>query len=545
MKLFSVSIKIKNHKYILEYSLIFISFFIGFISHAQTPTIGLRFIDPNVSDGYTLFTPEKNNSVYLINNCGEKVNEWTFTELPGATCYLLENGTLLRAGKQALEIRDWSNNVIWSYLLETIGLGQHHDIEPLPNGNILTVISDFYSQDAITSEGRNPATTTLQNFKLDKIVEIHPIGSNDASVVWEWKFKDHLIQDFDNTKSNYGVVIDHPELIDINFDNNQNKDYTHVNAVDYNAALDQILISSRHLSEIYIIDHSTTTAEAAGHTGGNSNIGGDLLWRWGNPQVYKQANNQKLFLQHDSKWVEPGYLDAGKVTVFNNDADGTGMFSSIVLITPDINNGIYIKGRNIFKPADYEWSWNGSFLGRIVQESKKSGTHQLPNGNFIISEAQIGQVSEITKSGTQLWTYKNPSGPSIINQFEDPILNNIFFRAEKYPSTYIGFTGKNMTPQGIIEDQNTLSSACAASLSVKKSELGVGLILNPIKNNTIQFVKNINFNSLNIIDLNGRTIYKHGPFNGNNLKINLIPGMYFVKLQFDNKIEILKIIIQH
>jgi hypothetical protein len=50
---------------------------------------------------------------------------------------------------------------------------------------------------------------------------------------------------------------------------------------------------------------------------------------------------------------------------------------------------------------------------------------------------------------------------------------------------------------------------------------------------------------LNIIDLNGRTIYKHGPFNGNNLKINLIPGMYFVKLQFDNKIEILKIIIQH
>ena len=72
-----------------------------------------------------------------------------------------------------------------------------------------------------------------------------------------------------------------------------------INAEFYNAALDQIMISPRHLSEIYIIDHSTTTAEAAGHTGGTHNKGGDILWRWGNPQVYRQGNssNQKLFFQ--------------------------------------------------------------------------------------------------------------------------------------------------------------------------------------------------------------------------------------------------------
>lgn len=545
MKLFYVSKKTSDHNYLLKYLLVLVTAIIGFTSTAQTPTIGLLFFDSNVSDGYTLFAPENNNSVYLINNCGQKVNEWTFTEPPGLTCYILENGNLLRAGKDALEIRDWSNNVIWSYQLATLGLGQHHDIEPLPNGNILCVIGDFYPKATILSEGRNPAITGAGDFKLDKIVEIHPIGSNNASVVWEWKFNDHFIQDFDNTKLNFGVVIDHPELIDLNFDNAQNKDYVHVNAVDYNAELDQVLITSRHLGEIYIVDHSTTTAQAAGHTGGNSNKGGDILWRWGNPQVYKQANNQKLFLPHDAKWVEPTYLDYGKITVYNNGGDITDTFSSIVLITPDINNGIYLKESNIFKPLDFEWSWNGSFFGRIMQENKKSGTHELPNGNFIVSESSLGQVSEITRSGAQLWTYKNPSGTSIINQFQDPIINNTIFRAEKYPGTFPGFIGKNLTSKGIIEDQNSLSTSCTLLLNTEKSQLNIASIVNPVKNNTIQFIKNINLSALNIFDINGRLVYKHGTFNGNNLKINLKPGVYFMKLYSENNIDVLKIILQH
>jgi len=51
----------------------------------------------------------------------------------------------------------------------------------------------------------------------------------------------HLIQDYDPLKENYGVVMDHPELIDINFVSQHTimiSDWTHVSSVDYNENLD-------------------------------------------------------------------------------------------------------------------------------------------------------------------------------------------------------------------------------------------------------------------------------------------------------------------
>jgi hypothetical protein len=120
---------------------------------AQTPTIGLQLHQINAYDGLTLFTPESNNSVFLINNCGEKIQEWTFNEKPALTCYLLEDRNLLRAGKTSIEIRDWDNNIVWSFLKSKLDQGQHHDIEPLPNGNILLVLNDGYSDSVMIALG--------------------------------------------------------------------------------------------------------------------------------------------------------------------------------------------------------------------------------------------------------------------------------------------------------------------------------------------------------------------------------------------------------
>jgi hypothetical protein len=517
---------------------------------SQEPTIGLLQYDETATEGYTLFTPESNNSVYLINNCGEVINSWDFTEKPGLTCYILQNGNLLRAGKNYIEIRAWNNNLLWSYSVSELGLNQHHDIEPLPNGNILCIVGDNYSTNDIIAQGKNPSLVGA-NHKLDKIIEIQPIGTNSVNVVWEWKFIDHLIQDYDASKPNYGVVADHPELIDLNYIDpnisNQSVDYIHLNGIDYNSELDQILISSRNLNEIFIIDHSTTTLEASEHTGGNSNMGGDILWRWGNPRVYKQGNemDQKLFVQHDAKWVESGYLDEGKISVFNNGGDGTSTYSSVHLLNPEFINDSYTKENSKFKPLDYDWSWNGEILNNMLLETKKSGAHSLPNGNFIITETSLGQVSEVTKSGNVLWTYRNPTGPNsnVFNQFEDATAGNNCFRFEKYPVNFIGFSGKDMSPQSILENQNSISDSCSNSLSLSDLDINKLSVINPVKSNTIVFSNHLKADSISIINTEGKTVFFRKNYSGKFLNVDLNNSIYFIKFSLKNKTVYKKIIV--
>lgn len=452
-----------KHNSISISGIIFLLALFTFSGISQEPTVGLRHIQEGVFEGYTLLYPEKNANVYLINNCGELINEWIFSEIPSLSCYLLENGNVLKTGPHVLEMRSWDDELVWLYEMDLNGLNQHHDIEPLPNGNILCLLYDHYTTYEIIEEGRDPENAGMMGVRMDKVIELKPLGIDDAEIVWKWKFVDHLIQDFDPTKENYGVVEDHPELVDINFDNGYTSDFTHTNSIDYHEALDQIILSPRNLSELMIIDHSTTTQEAAGHSGGNSNMGGDFLWRWGNPQVYRQGGpeDQKLFEQHDGRWVDSGYLDEGKISVFNNDADGTETYSAIHLIEPVMDGYHYLMDNNRYLPVDFDWTWSETIMDEIFYESIKSGAHSLPNGNFIICERGKGQVSEISKSGEHLWTYKNPSGTFIYNQYETVTnTRNSLFRAEKYPADYPGFEGYDLVPQGLIEDQNPYSEAC-------------------------------------------------------------------------------------
>ena len=146
----------------------------------------------------------------------------------------------------------------------------HHDLEKLPNGNILAVIGERASTEEIIALGRDPELVSEEGgIWFDGIVEVNP---TTAEIVWEWSVKHHLIQDFDPNMSNYGVVADNPGKLDINAmrldkEGKADTDWTHVNALDYNADLDQIIFSANHLHEVYVIDHGTTPHESQGDAG--------------------------------------------------------------------------------------------------------------------------------------------------------------------------------------------------------------------------------------------------------------------------------------
>jgi hypothetical protein len=244
--------------------------------------------------------------------------------------------------------------------------------------------------------------------------------------------------------------------------------------------------------------------------------------------------------------VESGYLDANKISVYNNGGDGTGTFSSVHLITPEISGGIYQKQTNRFLPADFEWSWNGAFFGVTMLEGKKCGAYSLPNGNFLICESSRGQASEITKNGDHLWTYKNPVGTNLFNQYDTITLGvNMIFRAEKYPNSYAGLVGKDLTPQGIIEDQNSNSDSCAAVVlpEIKDIKAESITMANPVVGGEVQFNQIVNAGSIMITDISGRVVFRQSSFQGNNFSVDLCPAVYFVRIQSGKDNKTLKIIV--
>lgn len=449
-------------------------------SLSQTPTMGLLQADQNQSFiGYTLFSPMSSNTTYLVDNCGKKVQEWQADRIPGLTSYLRNDGSLLRAGLEStsspfntgagrggrLQIYDWDGSLIWDYsLLDSIQI-QHHDLIPLPNGHVMALVWERQDYFQSVQAGRNPALLNQGQVWSEKIIELRPILPDSAEIVWEWKAWDHLIQEFDSSKSNFGVVSEHPELLDINFIGSSygDRDWLHANGIDYNPELDQILISFRNLDEIYIIDHSTTTAEAAGHSGGRSGKGGDFLFRWGNDVVHHHDYfaDRSLFGQHNPNWIPAGYPDAGKIVVFNNGClRPGGDYSEVFMLDPQVDStGNYLLlPDTTYYPDQPFWKWTASvpedFFAKFI-----SGAQALPNGNVLISEGTAGRFREITRDGETVWDYRNPDcGDTLISQGDSlpPPTATFFeknrvFRAARYPVDHPAFLNRFLSPSDPVE----------------------------------------------------------------------------------------------
>jgi hypothetical protein len=432
-------------------------------------TVGLFQYDPATTDGYTLLAPIPSTNTYLLDNCGRVVHTWGSGYTPGNSVRLLENGDLLRTCRIAntnfnagglggrIQLQDWNGNVTWYYEYTDTDHSQHHDAFPLPNGNIVFITWEAKTRAEAIAAGRD---SSMLNMRLwpDALIEVEPTQPGMGNIVWEWHAWDHLVQDFNSSAANFGVVADHPELINLNYSRGAGpnyRDWLHANAVAYNADLDQIALSIHNFDEIWVIDHSTTTAQAATHTGGNSGKGGDLLYRYGNPEAYGRgtANDHIFWGMHDIQWIPAGDTFASQLLVFNNGlARPAGNYSTIDIWQPPVDSaGNYsITAGQPFGPAVLTWSYQDSpptdFYSAII-----SGAQRLPGDHTLIMEGTSGRIFEIDAQGNTVWEYINPvqaAGP--VNQ-GDPANNNSVFRAYKYLPGYPGLAGQTLTPGDRLE----------------------------------------------------------------------------------------------
>ena len=376
--------------------------------------------------GYTLIAPLGSRDSHLINMEGEVVHTWPSPYQPGNSTYLLPDGGILRsckhqnndfnarggAGGGVCKV-NWDGEVVWDFKYSTDTVYQHHDIEPMPNGNVLLVAWEYKSYDEAIAAGRDPSKLQDELWP-ESVVEIQPEGKTGGKVVWKWSLWDHVVQRFNKTKANYGKPADHPELVDLNFIRNANSDWIHMNSVAYNQELDQIIMSARWFNELWIIDHSTTTEEAAGHTGGRYGKGGDLLYRWGNPYAYFAGfpEDQIFFGQHDARWIPKSYPGGGNITVYNNGGERTGRnWSSADELKPSIKpDGSYeLPAIDPYGPKQLLWSYSepDNFLSERI-----SGAERQPNGNTLICCGDQGWVFEVTPDKKIVWEFRASSLPN-------------------------------------------------------------------------------------------------------------------------------------
>lgn len=422
--------------------------------------------------GYVLIAPLRSTTTFLVDKAtGDVVHTWKSAHPPGNTVELMPDGSILRACRVEntsfhaggiggrLQRIAWDGAVAWDHLISDAARIQHHDARVMPNGNVLTLVWDDMAPSDAIAAGRDPTQVPMSGMRPDSVVELKPLPPDGAEVVWEWRARDHLIQDFDATKANHGDVASRPERIDVNGDHRREAplteaqrkrreeterrmratgyagggdeprddappkvddrargpgrdgDWLHTNGLSWLASHDLIALSVRHMDEIWVIDHSTTTAEARGSTGGRWKRGGDLLARWGNPKMHGAggAADRKLFRQHDATWVGVE-KDGLALLVFNNgEGRPDGDYSSVdeVLLPFDAERGFgptaKVAARWIYT-APEKTTFYSSFI---------SGAQRLANGNTLVCSGVDGRVFEVARDGAIVWEYLNPLGGDV------------------------------------------------------------------------------------------------------------------------------------
>ncbi len=359
------------------------------------------YVQDKLEKSWVLAVVNGGTEAHLIDKKGERIFEWVFEDHLGNDLELLPDGRLLGIFKVEnpefsfggfggiIKIIGVDGSVDWEFPYHSSNYIAHHDVEMLPNGNVVFMAWEKIEPAVAQANGIN----VNYNLYPEVLIEVDP---DTDQIVWEWHSFDHLVQDFDSNLSTYGQINENPQLINHSYNLRENGDIMHANGIDYDIVNDVIYLSVNYYSEVWAIDHSTTIAEASSHSGGNYGKGGDLIYRFGSPEAYNNINGTRLFYNnHFPNLLEGNEPGAGNLLIFMN---GVNSEQSIIyeLKMPDVFN-LMIDEDN---EPEIVWSFTDPdlFYARI------SGAVRLDNGNTLICEGDYG-FWEVTPDKEIVWKY--------------------------------------------------------------------------------------------------------------------------------------------
>jgi len=300
--------------------------------------------------GFTIFTPQYQKIVYLVNMAGEVVHTWELPSHPGNYAYLLENGNLLASswaggGPDGLAARggliqeiDWGGKVVWQHRDEF----QHHDFRRLTNGNTIYLCWELLRPENVKRlKGGKAGSEHKDGIWADVVKEVDPSGK----IVWEWHGQDHMeIEKYQLAPHLHRHEMAHPNAI--------------VPMADGNA-----MICFRQHDVVAVIDRET----------------GKFAWErhepdWGGPHDFQVLPN-------------------GNFMVFANRQSLAPRGSKVVEFDPKTNKTVW----------EYQGNPSHSFDSHFI-----SGCQRLPNGNTLICEGLWGRFFEVTPQREIVWEYISP-----------------------------------------------------------------------------------------------------------------------------------------
>ncbi|MBN1523144.1 MAG: aryl-sulfate sulfotransferase [Spirochaetales bacterium] len=446
-------------------------------------------------NGYTLFGSRGVSA--LIDMSGSVVHTWPTGKNPRLLEY---NGNLLDAyeepdaGMSGFREYDWDGNVVWEYMEKRKTYRPHHDWKRIYNKKLkayttLYIANKYVPGELVLAAGADPDKGPYENVEVDAVVEVDMKGT----IVWEWWFFDHIVQDRDAKKLNFTgegkTIADYPHKIDINLPGRPlSRDWLHCNSIDYNPGLGQVVLNSVQ-GELYIFDHDNTfiagnPAESIKLAAGSK---GDFLYRFGDPARYKQGDppsvmedwtkvttgHKQIGGAHHVHWITEGLPGVGNLLIFNN---GQYLFertpqSYIFELNPYLDGGGKNTGKYVNPPeAGYNkvetlnrdthklnkliskqvvWMYssksNQGFFSHIG-----SSAQRLPNGNTFICAMTEGHLFEVTADGEVVWEYVSPitnMGYKEVIDDQYPDYNSVF-RAYRYAPDFSAFKGRELKSMG-------------------------------------------------------------------------------------------------